>query len=125
MGKGSKSSATEHVETEGFEGHYAELGGYTVGWERYSQDADLTPLFAGLPDDRCQCEHWGYVFDGKVVFHTSAGDEEFVRGDAYFVGPGHTPVLFGGTSLVEFSPTDRHNQTMEVVTRNMEASAGE
>ncbi|HEX5903107.1 MAG TPA: hypothetical protein VF028_08370 [Actinomycetota bacterium] len=51
-------------------------------------------------------------------------DEEFVGGDAYFVGPGHTPSIFAGTSLVEFSPTDRLNETMEVVTRNMEAAGG-
>jgi hypothetical protein len=74
--------------------------------------------------DRCQCEHCGYVFDGKVVFHTADGDEEFVGGDAYFVGPGHMPSIFAGTSLIEFSPTDRLQQTMEVVTRNMEAAAG-
>jgi hypothetical protein len=124
MAKASKSSAAEHVEMEGFEGHYSELGGYTVGWESYTQDADLTPLFAGLPDDRCQCEHWGYVFEGTLVFHTATGDEEFVAGDAYFVGPGHTPVIFEGTSLVEFSPTERLNQTMEVVTKNVEAAQG-
>jgi hypothetical protein len=124
MPKASKSSASEHVEVEGFEGHYAELGGTTVGWETYTADVDMTPLFAGLPDDRCQCEHWGYVFEGKVVFHTADGDEEFMGGEAYFVGPGHTPSIFAGTSLVEFSPTDRLNQTMEVVTRNMEAAEG-
>jgi hypothetical protein len=37
------------------------------------------------------------------------------------LGPGHIPSIFAGTSLVEFSPTDRLNQTMEVGTRNMEA----
>jgi hypothetical protein len=121
MAKASKSSAAEHFEAEGFEGHYAELGGYTVGWETYTADADLTPLFAGLPDDRCQCEHWGYVFEGKVVFHSAGGDEEFVGGEAYFVGPGHTPSIFAGTSLVEFSPTDRLQQTLEVVSKNMES----
>ena len=122
MAKASKESAAEHVEGEGFEGHYTELGGTTVGFESYTADADMTPLFVGLPDDKCQCEHWGYVFEGKIVYHTAAGDEEFVGGDAYFVGPGHTPSIFAGTSLVEFSPTDRLNETMEVVTRNMEAS---
>ena len=30
--------------------------------------------------------------------------------------------VFAGTSLVEFSPTDRLNQTMEVVTKNMETA---
>lgn len=121
MAKASQASASEHVRLEGFEGDYEELGGTTVGWETYSQDADLTPLFAGLPDDRCQCEHWGFVFEGKVVFHTADGDEEFVGGDAYVVGPGHTPVIYAGTSLVEFSPTDRLQQTMDVVTKNMES----
>jgi len=122
MPKASKASATEHVEGQGFEGYYAELGGTTVGFEQYTVDADMTPLFVGLPGDRCQCEHWGYVFEGKVLFHTATGDEEFVGGDAYFVGPGHTPSIFAGTSLVEFSPTDRLNETMEVVTRNMEGA---
>lgn len=64
------------------------------------------------------------MFEGKLVFHTADGDEEFVGGEAYFVGPGHTPSIFAGTSLVEFSPTDRLNQTMEIVTRNMEAAQG-
>lgn len=62
------------------------------------------------------------MFDGRIVYHTTAGDEEFAAGEAYFVGPGHTPEIFAGTSLVEFSPTDRLNETMEVVTRNMAAA---
>ena len=37
---------------------YAELGGYTVGYESYPHDIDPAPLFVGLPDDRCQCGHW-------------------------------------------------------------------
>jgi hypothetical protein len=61
------------------------------------------------------------VFEGRIVYHTSEGNEEFAAGEAYFVGPGHTPEIFAGTSLVEFSPTDQLNKTMEVVTRNMEA----
>ena len=124
MPKTSKEQASETFEAEGFEGHYDELEGYTIGFERYTAEADLADLFKGLPDDKCQCEHWGYVFEGTIVYHTAQGDEEFVGGDAYFVGPGHTPSIFAGTSLVGFSPTDRLNQTMEVVTRNMEAAGG-
>ena len=41
-------------------------------------------------------------------------------GDAYYVGPGHTPVLYAGTEVVEFSPTEELDQTMKVVTKNME-----
>ena len=37
--------------------------------------------------------------------------------------PGHTPVLFEGTEIVEFSPTEELDRTFEVVTRNMHAAA--
>ena len=47
-------------------------------------------------------------------------DETFEAGDAYAVGPGHTPRIFAGTEVVEFTPTDELAKTMEVVARNME-----
>jgi hypothetical protein len=123
MPKTSKISASESVELDGYEGHFENLeGGYTVGFETYTADADLTPLFAGLPDDRCQCVHWGYVVKGKLTFKSAAGDETFETGDAYYVGPGHTPVLYAGTEVIEFSPTDELQHTLEVVTKNMEAA---
>lgn len=44
-------------------------------------------------------------------------------GDAYYARPGHTPVLWAGTELVEFSPTDELAATIEVVVQNL-ATAG-
>jgi hypothetical protein len=125
MPKTSKANAAEHMSMEGYEGHFTELDtGYTVGFETYTADTDLAEYFKGLPDDRCQCSHWGYVFSGKVMFKTADGDETFEAGDAYHVGPGHTPVLFKGTEVVEFSPTKELQQTIDVVTKNMEAAGG-
>ena len=117
MPKASKESASEHESMEGYEGHFEHFdGGWTVAFERYSEDADLAPFFKGLPG-----EHMGYVLKGKVGFRTSGGEELFEAGDAYYVGPGHTPVLYAGTEVVEFSPSEKLGQTMEVVTKNMEA----
>ena len=65
----------------------------------------------------------GYVVKGKVTFRSGDSEEIFETGDAYYVGPGHTPVLYAGTEVVEFSPTDKLAQTMEVVTKNMEAAS--
>jgi hypothetical protein len=121
MGKLSKETTTEHVEAPGFEGSYGETEDYTIGFESYTDHADMTPLFVGLPDDRCQSPHWGYVFKGKLVYHTADGDIEVTDGEAYYVGPGHTPEIFPGTEVVEFSPTAELQQTMKVVTKNMEA----
>ena len=117
----SRETASDSMQVEGYEGHYEAFdGGYTVAFETYTQDADLGPLFKGLPDDRCQCEHWGYVVKGKVSFKTAGGEETFETGDAYYVPPGHTPVLYAGTEVVEFSPTKKLQETIDVVSRNMQ-----
>jgi hypothetical protein len=122
MPKITREGASDHFEAEGFEGRYENLAGYTVGFETYTADADLGPLFVGLPDDRCQCPHMGYVLKGKLVYHYADGDDVIEGGEAYVVKPGHTPEIFAGTELVEFSPTDELAKTMEVVTKNMEAA---
>ena len=124
MPKASKATASDSMQMEGYEGHYKNFdGGYTVAFETYTADADLAELFKGLPDDRCQCEHWGYVIKGKVSFKTADGEETFEAGDAYYMPAGHTPVLYAGTEIVEFSPTKELQQTMDVVSKNMEAAA--
>jgi hypothetical protein len=124
MPKAAKATASDSVQLEGYEGHFENFdGGYTVGFETYTADADMADLFKGLPDDRCQCEHWGYVIKGKLSFKTAAGEETFETGDAYYVGPGHTPVLYAGTEIVEFSPTKELQQTMEVIEKNIESAA--
>jgi len=122
MPAASKATTPVTVDEDIIEGRYAELGGYTVGFETFRADADAAPLFQGLPDDRCQCPHWGYVLSGSVVFRYADHDETYTAGDAYYGAPGHLPLVSAGTELIEFSPTDALNQTMEVVTRNMQAA---
>jgi len=120
--KSSKTQAPESMTAEGYEGHFAELGGYTVGFETYTADSDMAPLFAGLPDDRCQCPHWGIVLKGKLTYRYTDGSEETIQnGEAYYARPGHTPFLHAGAEVVEFSPTTELQQTIEVITKNMES----
>ena len=123
MPKASKATASESVSVEGYEGHFENFdGGYTVGFETYTADADLAPLFRGLPDDRCQAPHWGYVIKGKLKFTFADGHEEtYETGDAYYAPPGHTPHLYAGSEVVEFSPSEELAATMEIVEKNMEA----
>jgi hypothetical protein len=124
MLKASKESASESVEVEGYDGRFEKLdGGYTVGFETYTQDADLAPLLKGLPNDQCQAAHWGYVIKGRVTYHFSDRDETFEEGEAYYVPPGHTPELFKGTEVVEFSPTDELQRTLEVAMKNAERAS--
>jgi hypothetical protein len=121
MGKTSKSSASQSVSGEGFEGHYEDIEGYTVGFETYTEHADMAPLFKGLPDDRCQCMHFGVVLEGTLKYRYSDGSEDLIEaGEAYVARPGHTPELFPDTKVVEFSPAADLAKTLEVVSANME-----
>lgn len=123
MAKASKATAPQVEEVPGFEGRYAHLDEFTVGFETYTEDQDPAPLFVGLPDDACQCPHWGYVLRGSVSFRYSDGiTEEYRAGDAYVARPGHTPLLTAGTEVVEFSPTVELDATMEVVFGNIAKS---
>jgi hypothetical protein len=93
------------------EGRYAELDGYTVAFETHKADMDPAPFFRGLPDDRCQCPHWGVVLSGRIIFRYPDHDEVHTAGDA-----------FAGTELVEFSPTSPLNESMAVISKNLEAT---
>jgi hypothetical protein len=123
MPKVSKETASHVEQMPGFEGRYEQLGKYTVGFERFDEDIDAAPLFRGLPDDRCQSPHWGVVVKGSITFRSVEGEETIGAGEVYYAPPGHTPVLTAGTELIEFSPTEVLQQTMEVVGRNAAAMA--
>ena len=122
MPKASKETAPQVNDAGVMIGRYAELGGYTVGFETFRDDADAAPLFVGLPDDRCQCPHWGYVAAGSIVFSYGDREERYEAGDAYYAPPGHVTRIPAGTDLVEFSPTAELATTMAVVTRNLAAA---
>jgi hypothetical protein len=97
-------------------------GGMIVESGDVRQTMDGAPLFKGLPDDRCQCPHWGYVLQGRMRFKFADHEEVYSAGDVYYAPPGHTPVLEAGCEYIEFSPIDAYNKTMEVVERNMKAT---
>ena len=61
------------------------------------------------------------MIKGKITFRFADREETYEAGDAYYAPPGHTPVMYGGNEIVEFSPTDELAKTMEVLKANMAA----
>jgi hypothetical protein len=121
MPKASSHTAS-HVEDMGIaEFRTEELGEYLVEFSTFHEDADATPFFKGLPDDRCQSLHWGYVLEGRLTFRYADRDEVYDAGDAYYAPPGHIPVATGGTRVVEFSNAEEYRRTLEVVAGNLAA----
>jgi hypothetical protein len=124
MPKVSAATASQVEDMGVMEGRYEQLDGYTVGFESFREQIDATPLFKGLPDDRCQSPHWGYVLRGRVTFKFADRDEVYETGDAYYAPPGHIPVVEAGTDIVEFSPTEEYGKTMAVLEKNLAALSG-
>ncbi len=129
--RGSKHDLPLAGEFDTPDGHVelreVEWGEMNVAIENFPAGTDTRPLFIGLPDDKCQCPHWGYVVKGK--FRVNFGDhEETMRtGDTYYLEPGHVHVYDEDTEIVEFSPRGEYQATMEVAAQNistMLASAG-
>ena len=98
-----------------------EWGGMTIELGSFRQESDLSPLFKGQPDDRCQCPHWGYVQQGQLHFTFADHEEVYHAGDVYYAAPGHTPVIGADTEYVQFSPTEHFKQVTEAIMRNLTA----
>jgi hypothetical protein len=98
-----------------------EWGDMNVAWEAWAAGMDATPMFKGLPDDRCQCPHWGYLIKGRVRIKYRDHEEVIDAGEVYYLPPGHTPVAEEDSEMVEFSPKSEYRKTMEVAIRNMKA----
>ena len=76
----SKDKVATKVTWDGVDIDHADLeGGYAVCFERHTADADLAPLFRGLPEDRAQLPRWGYVIEGRIGFRFADREEIYRR----------------------------------------------
>jgi hypothetical protein len=104
-----------------YEGRQVDAGDMLIAFE--SMPAQFPPdesPFQGLPDDRCQCDHWGYLFKGSFRVTYIDGPDEIVRaGDAYHLRPGHFVQTLEPVEVIEISPVEEHERTMSTVARNM------
>jgi hypothetical protein len=82
---------------------------------------NLAPLLKGLPDDRCQCPHWGFLFKGKIVVRYADHEETIDAGQAFYMPPGHVPEALEACELVQFSPAAQMREVTEVMRRNAQA----
>jgi hypothetical protein len=119
--RGSKEDLPVTLEADEAVIQEAEWADIHLGFETYNVDFDVAPLLKGLPNDRCQCPHYGYVLKGRMLVRYADREEVVEAGDAYYIAPGHAPAMEAGTELVEFSPKDEFRRTMEVAERNFAA----
>jgi len=113
------------VESEEFESQSADWGDMHVAIETAHAEMDTTPFLKGLPDDRCQCPHWGYLLDGRVHVNYPDREETIEAGEVYYLEPGHRVRAEAGSKSIEFSPKEGYQQSMEVMMENYEKMQAE
>lgn len=102
----SKQDVPVVIEGDGVELRLREIGGgMSASFIRLPAGTDMGPACKGLPDDRCQCPHWGYILSGSLLMRTADGDSVYEAGQAVYWAPGHVPVALEDTEYVDFSPT--------------------
>jgi Cupin domain len=119
MPKVSKESAAQVDQHGPVEDRHEDLDGYTVNFVSFRDDIDATPLLKGLPDDSCQCPHWGYVFKGRLTWRFGDREEVYEAGDAFYVPPGHAPRAEAGSEFVQFSPSEELHASEAAMMENM------
>ncbi|MEX0850984.1 MAG: hypothetical protein WD015_05715 [Gaiellaceae bacterium] len=110
------------IEGDGVEFRMRELGEMAMAWVRLPEGANLTPLLQGLPEDLCQCPHWGFMLRGKLVMHTRSGDEVYEAGQAFYWAPGHAPEALEDCEYIDVSPAAELKHVVDHVTK--QAAAG-
>ena len=110
MPRTRKDEAPLLVDTPVIAGRYIDIGGYTVSFETFPEDANGGLAFRRLPDDRSQCRHRGGDLAGRLILRFADRDEA-----CYFLSTRATPaaeaaflrsVAVGSFSLIALTPED-------------------
>ncbi len=93
------------------------LGGMAGAYGQLPAGADFTPMLKGLPDDMCQCPHWGYVLEGELKIKYQDDTVEVIpAGSIFYLPPGHTAWVDEDTKFVDFSPEKEYWDVVKHVT---------
>jgi len=112
------------MQQDGIETRGVEAGDIYTRYIDLPPGVDFTPLFVGLPDDKCQCPHWGQVIAGSITVRYADGTEETNRaGDVFYWPGGHTGWTDEGVTFLEFSPKTEIAPVLDHLSKQLAAQA--
>lgn len=93
---------------------YVEWGEMAIRYARLPAGADMGPVLAGLPGDRCPSPHWGIVLEGSLhLEHADGGAEKAQAGQVYHWPAGHTAWTDEPVAFLEIGPVAQMRQFSE------------
>lgn len=95
-----------------------EMGGMVLAVHRISAGFDSAPLYRGLPDDMCPCEHWCYLARGRLAYRWTDGTCRTVEaGELFHVPAGHLADVLEDAELVEVTNAADYRRKAEHLAR--------
>ena len=107
------------LEGPGAEIRRADSDGLAMCLIRLDAGMRTDPLFAGLPGDRCQCAHWGYIISGTMRVHGASGARDYDAGETYYWEPGHNLEAVSDAYYLEITRSSEYDGLMEHCRRVM------
>jgi hypothetical protein len=96
-----------------------EEGGMVVVRHTVPVGFDSAPLYRGLPDDMCPCEHWCYLARGELRYRFADGGTLAAReGDAFHVHGGHLADVLADAELIELTRSEDYRRKAEHLARH-------
>jgi hypothetical protein len=99
---------------DGLESQRLDLGEMVCTRHLIPAGFDSAPLYRGLPDDMCPCEHWCYLVEGNCANRFADGGAlEVEAGEAFHVRAGHIADALENAELIEFTAAEDHRRKAE------------
>jgi hypothetical protein len=113
-GKGDRGTMWERAEVSRsgvMESHLLEMGEMVCVKHLLPAGFDSAPLYMGLPDDMCPCEHWCYLVRGALRYRfADGGSLEARAGDAFHLRAGHLTEVLEDAELIELTRAEEYRR---------------
>jgi hypothetical protein len=94
-------------------------GELEIGFTWTAGPADYSYVYEGLPGGLCPCDHYGYIFSGRIRARYEDGSEEVIGpGEVYYIPKGHVLIYEEATHHLEINYHEQLRTLMEVVLKN-------
>ncbi|HVY78420.1 MAG TPA: hypothetical protein VG898_07945 [Solirubrobacterales bacterium] len=104
-------SETETHRVGEMESRVLDMGGMVCARHLIPAGFDSAPLYVGLPDDMCPCEHWCYLARGILRYRFADGETLLARaGEAFHLRTGHLAEVLEDAELIEFTDAGQYRR---------------
>jgi hypothetical protein len=114
---------TVDLEAPGVTIRRRDLGGMATCLIRFAAGEKTDEVFAGLPEGRCQCGHWGYVITGTMRVNGPDGSRDYTAGETYYWAPGHNLEALTDVEYFEVSRAEDYDVLTDHVKQVLAAAA--